>query len=233
MSTGGLVFSAELPCGAQQVPTPPGCDRYPEPPATIAQWQHKGMLRLSFCTPGHPARCAKSRLYKFLNSGGYAGSKRSVLSMLEAVLRYRRSRALDDWGGEEDQLMLNRWFLEHGKAERATLDYRGRLFLTLARFHPAAVRQAENAARVRFVLPRWSNRPACFLHFNGGGTWRENIQLEHLQQRQGLADDAGVAMGRGRLGSPNQARRGIICGSYYTGRLLKVSGLLGSLSSSV
>lgn len=81
--------------------------------------------------------------------------------------------------------MLNRWFLEEGKTERATLDYQGRLFLTLARLGPSAIWVGESKTRERFLVPSWSGQPACFLHYNGGGTWHGNARLEHVQQMIG------------------------------------------------
>ena len=172
VSKGRVVFAAEMGCDIH-VPTPPGCEGIPDPPPPrdpASAALRKRMLEHVECSRSDlPAPCSKPPMYKFLNSGTFAGRKGAVVRMLKAVNAYTREQLLNVNHEEDDQAALTRYWLENRR--RVVLDYEGRLFLSLFRIRNTSLRWSSPSPASRAVSPAWADRDsrACFLHDNGNG----------------------------------------------------------------
>jgi hypothetical protein len=164
----GVLFSAEFGCGELNAPFPPGCVGLPGPssmiiPATINKWAacDDGDMPASTSIP-----CSDGRhKYKFLNSGMFAGSRRSILNMLDTISGYNTSCFYNRAGQVgSDQTVYNRYFLDNPTS--VTLDYTGDVFLTTFRLRHDAF-----ARNTSMIVPHWSTQAACFVHHAGRGIW--------------------------------------------------------------
>lgn len=155
-SSKGIVFGAEFVCGEMYAPFPPGC-------AGLGLHLSSGTHgRWSTCLEPGMGTCSTPPQRRYLNAGGFAGSKRDIYQMLKHIntpsfQQCSRNRA----GDSNDQSILSRF--AHSYRTHARLDVRAELFVNMYRMKQRSIIATSDG----HFMPAWDNRPACFVHNNG------------------------------------------------------------------
>lgn len=125
-ASGGVVFGAEFTCGEMYAPFPPGC-------AGLGLGLSSGThSRWSSCSRAGMGFCADPPERRYLNAGGFAGSKHDIYRMLQHVNDLEFQTCSKNRAGESnDQSILSR-FADTYKTH-AQLDVNANLFLNLYR----------------------------------------------------------------------------------------------------
>jgi hypothetical protein len=164
-----VLFSAELGCGEANVPFPPGClGTYDSAPPPTWAYVHPMLNHVQCKAPQlESVPCSSPPAYGYLNSGGFAGSKRSILWMLRQIQQQHDSCFYNRAGFAWDQTVYSRYWMEH--QDSVKLDYNASLFLSLYAFKNKMIWDWKRSKKTHdwgYRLP-WNNEPACFVHANG------------------------------------------------------------------